>query len=137
MVVTRRTPVVPQPPLARNPSSRGVQRPPRASLAKDTAGASKNAASSSAAASQASSSDGDKDHRNGLVSLCLLRKLKLFKSLSLVWTPFEPLILLNHIPAAVRLHAQRFYVLNLKAHPCYCRTTTLCKRLKSPGDVAR
>ncbi|KAF8141911.1 hypothetical protein EV363DRAFT_1425921 [Boletus edulis] len=60
MVVTRRTPVVPQPPLARNPSSQGVQRPPRINY---TAGASRDAASGVATASLAGSSNG-KDHRN-------------------------------------------------------------------------
>ena len=82
MVVTRRTPVVPPSTLARNPSTRGAQRPPRTALASDAAGGSKNAALS-ATATSATSSGSDRDHPNGLVSLCLLCKLKLFKSLLL------------------------------------------------------
>ncbi|KAF8552862.1 hypothetical protein OG21DRAFT_1498096 [Imleria badia] len=64
MVVTRRTPVVP-PPLARNSSSQGAQRPPRSSFSKETSGNSMDAAFSVAAASFAGSSDGN-DHRTSL-----------------------------------------------------------------------
>ncbi|KAH0836475.1 hypothetical protein J3R83DRAFT_8084 [Lanmaoa asiatica] len=66
MVVTRRTPVVPPPPLARNHSSQGAQRFPTTSLARDSTGVSKHAASSVAAASLEGSSNSDKDHRSGL-----------------------------------------------------------------------
>ncbi|KAG8215062.1 hypothetical protein J3R82DRAFT_8483 [Butyriboletus roseoflavus] len=66
MVVTRRTPLVPPPPLARN-HSQGTQRPPqRPSLANDTASVLKNAPSSVAAAYLAGSSNGNKDHHSGL-----------------------------------------------------------------------
>ena len=96
MVVTRRTPVVPPPPLARN-HSQGAQRPPpRASLAKDIAGFPKNAPSGVAVASFAGSSNGNKDHHSGLVSTCLLCKLKLFRPLSSGWMLSGPLFLPDH-----------------------------------------
>ncbi|KAG9309903.1 hypothetical protein JVU11DRAFT_9935 [Chiua virens] len=66
MVVTRRTPVVPPPPLARSHSSQGAQRPPRNAYGKDTASISNHSGPSVVAAPTADSSKASKDHRNGL-----------------------------------------------------------------------
>lgn len=93
MVVTRRTPVVPQPPPARHFAPPAAQRPPRTSLSKDTACVSGDVTSNAAVASLSDPSNGNKDHRNGLVSICLSRKTKLFEPLPSDLTLFCPLFL--------------------------------------------
>lgn len=127
MVVTRRTPVV-QPPLAHNPSSRGAQRP-RTSLAKDTDGTSKNTTSSVASASLASSSDGGKDHGNGLVSHYLL--LKLFKSLFVGRTSFWLRFILGHITVTVRSLSSALCV-DLRGSPSSLQDNSSVQKAKKP-----
>lgn len=137
MVVTRRTPVVPQPPPARNFVPPAAQRPPRTSLSKDTASFSNDAASGVAAASLAGPSNGNKDHRNGLVSICLLRKTKLFEPLPSGMTLFGPL-LPDHIPVTIRTPRPAFHVLRLEGLiVVFCRTTALERSLRGRGGVAR
>ena len=138
MVVTRRAPVVPQPaPPTRNHTSQGAQRPPRTSLSKDTTSVSNDAAPGVAAVALAGPSNGNKDHRNGLVSVCLLRKPKLFKPLPSGLTLFGPL-LPDHIPVTIRTLRSAFHVLRLEGLiTVICRTTALERSLRGPGDVAR
>jgi hypothetical protein len=137
MVVTRRTPVVPQPPPARNFVPPGAQRPPRTSLPKDTASTSNDATSSVAAASLAGPSNGNNDHRNGLVSICLLRNTKLFEPLSSSLTLFG-LLLPDHIPVTIRTPRSTFLVLRLEGLIIVvCRTTALERSLRGRGGVAR
>ncbi|KAF8836828.1 hypothetical protein BDN67DRAFT_262554 [Paxillus ammoniavirescens] len=69
MVVTRRTPAIPAPPLSRTHSSQGTERPARASVAQNTSSASKNSfpaiSGRQLTAALAETSNSGKEHRNG------------------------------------------------------------------------